>query len=108
MQGSSIAPVTLLVESISKNSIKAYIDTRPLVHKVWAHAENDAVQIASLGGIAEHFAPAWFLFVTLSLDGVEDFLELALNLLVIKRLVQKSANGMLGLNMPSVLVANRP
>ena len=98
--------MALLVESVLKNSMKAYIDTRPLVHKVWAHAENDAVQIASFGGIANHFAPAWLFFVTLSLDGVKDFLELALNLFVIKGLVQKPANGMLGLNMSSVLVAN--
>lgn len=70
-----------------------HIDTRPLVHHVWTHTQKDAMQVTSLGGVTEDFTPGGLLFVALGSNSVEDLLELALNFVVVERLVKKSAYG---------------
>lgn len=70
----------------------------PLVHHVWTHSKNDAMQIARLGGVAEDFTPAGFFLIRLSFDGGEDLLELSDHFFIVDRLVKKTADGVLGLS----------
>lgn len=45
------------------------IHAAPLVEEVWAHAEDHAVQVACLGGVAENFGPAGFFELGFGFDG---------------------------------------
>jgi hypothetical protein len=59
-----------------------------LVHHVRTHAENDTVQVASLGGIAEDLTPRGRLFIFLGLYHIYDLLKLAQHLLVVSGLIK--------------------
>lgn len=53
---------------------RTYINARPLVHHVRAHAEKDTMQVSSLGGIAEDFTPGGLLLAALGLNSIENLL----------------------------------
>lgn len=73
------------------------VDAAPLVHHIRTHAEDNAMQIASLCSIAENFTPARLFLVGLGFDGGENFLELTNNFRIVDRLVEETADGMFGL-----------
>ena len=53
---------------------RAYVNTRPLVHHVWAHAEKDAMQVSSLSSIAEDFTPGGLFLAAFGLNRIENLL----------------------------------
>ena len=55
------------------------------------------MEVARLGGVAEHLAPGWLFFVPFGFNGVEDLLQLAVYFSVVEGLVEESAYNILGL-----------
>lgn len=78
------------------------VDTAPLVHHVWTHSKENPLQVSSLA-LAEDLTPAWFLSRLFESDVLKNFLELALNFVVIFWLVEKSGNDLHGFFMPTML-----
>lgn len=59
------------------------MEQKYLIHHVWAHTEQHTVEVARLGGIAESLGPGWLAVLILSIDGLEDLVELAFDFGVI-------------------------
>jgi hypothetical protein len=70
------------------------VDTAPLVHHIWSHAQDDAVQVACLCCIAEDFGPSRLLFASLSFDSSENLLKLAHDLRIIEGLIKEATDRM--------------
>jgi hypothetical protein len=66
-------------------------------YHVGTHAQNNSVQIARLGSVAKDFTPTRFVHIRFSFDSTKNLLQLAHDLIIIKRLVEQATDNTLGL-----------
>jgi len=72
-----------------------YVDARPLIHHVRAHAEQHTLKVPRLSGIAEDLAPRNFAILVLDSKGLQDLIQLTFDLEIIVRLLQEASDDML-------------
>ena len=81
--------VEVRLEDVRKVVAKC-VDSTPLVHHVWTHAEDNTLKVARLRCIAENFRPGWLLIGVFGSDGFQNLVELTSDLGVVLRFVQQT------------------